>query len=287
LTPANSDNFAGAIRGGSFADTTADSNYDDDLDAIILVDPVFYGVSIMGIGATNIQKTAAWCSSNDRIFAYDSADTANLTANSGIGDTLKDLGYTYSFGMFSYSPGEFGALGLMAQRFTAVPGTDTWAFKTIVGLEPDDILTPTQLDNLLTNNMNYYTTIAGLHVVTDGRSAEGQYMDIQRGIDALKNDIQVRVFGLLANSEKVPYTTAGISMVGAELRASLKSFTATPSQPNLFLSSDPGFEPVVTLPDIADISTADKQDRVLTNVNFTATTTGAIQNITIAGTLSF
>ncbi len=76
-------------------------------------------------------------------------------------------------------------------------------------------------------------------------------------------------------------------MVGTQVRAALKAFTATPATPNLFLSSDPGFEPVVTLPDIADISTADKQDRVLNNVNFVATTTGAIQNITINGTLSF
>ena len=112
-------------------------------------------------------------------------------------------------------------------------------------------------------------------------------MDIQRGIDALANDMQVRVFGLMANSEKVPYDTAGITQVGTQMRASLASFTATPASPDLFLSNDPGVEPTVTLPDISTISTADKQTRVLRNANFTATTTGAIQDVIINGTLSF
>jgi hypothetical protein len=179
------------------------------------------------------------------------------------------------------------ALGLEANRFTADPGTDTWDLKEVAGATPDDNLNPTQLQNIVTNNGNYYTTTAGLRVVTDGRSAEGQYMDLTRGIDALANDMQIEVFGLLASAPKVPFTSKGISSVAGAVAASLARFTATDAQPNALLSNDAGFQPQVLPPKIGDISQADKKARILRKMQWTAVAAGAIQTVFIQGVINF
>ena len=89
----------------------------------------FYGVSTQYIDPTNIAAAAAWVQSNGCLFAYVTADSANLTANTGIGHTLKGDSYTRSCGIYTQTPGDFVTTGLMAQRFTAVAGSDTWAYQ--------------------------------------------------------------------------------------------------------------------------------------------------------------
>src|SRR5438034_9725212 len=99
----------------------------------------------------------------------------------------------------------------MAGRFTADPGTDTWAFKTAKGAAPDDNLTENDLDALESNNLNYYTTTSGGAFLTDGRAASGVYLDETRGLDALSADMAAEVLGLLKKRKKVPFTRRGIS----------------------------------------------------------------------------
>jgi hypothetical protein len=287
LEPNDSSTFRGGFQGVTWADTSTDVNADDDLTAVVLVDKDFYGVSSQYIGADNIQTISAWCEANKRIHSYVTADGANLVASSGIMSTLKGLSYKYSFGVFTQTPWDFVALGLEANRFTADPGTDTWDLKQVTGAIPDDNLTPTQLQNITTNNGNYFTTTGGLEIMTDGRSAQGQFMDLTRGIDALANDMQVEVFGLLASAPKVPFTSKGISSVAGAVAASLARFTASDAQPNALLSNDAGFQPQVLPPKIGSISQADKKDRILRKMNWTAVAAGAIQTVFIQGVVNF
>jgi hypothetical protein len=51
-------------------------------------------------------------------------------------------------------------------------------------------------------------------------------------------------------------------------------FTATPA-------------PVVTVPDVVDVSVTDKEDRILRDVKFTGTLAGAIHKVIISGVVSF
>lgn len=278
-----------AVTGGVFRENTPTASVATDLNSANNTDPNFYGISGMYLDRTNIDAVADWAeaASPPKLHGYVTADTENLTTTTLNVDhpvmaLLKSEGYKRSYGQYSGTPAGYGALGLMSQRFTADPGSDTWAYKTVVGDQPDDTLTPTQKQNVTGNNGNYYVTIAGIPVTIDGRSAQGQFMDLQRGVDALANDMQVNVFDLLVSNPKVPYTSKGIATIGGAIRASLNKFVAQG-----FISNDPGFEFQIFLPSIATIPSADKKARVLNNVRFSAYAQGAIQKILIQGQISF
>jgi len=287
LTPNNSATFIGGIQGCSFTDTTPSASVATDLTNLLTVDKVFYGVTTQYIDATNIAAGAAWGLANKRIFAYVTADEANHTGTTGIMATLKGLSNNYAIGFMTRNPGASVTAGLMAQRFTADPGTDTWDAKTVKGALPDDWMTPTDTGYIQGNNGNYYSTTAGLQVTTDGRAADGSYMDQTRGIDSMSSDIQLAVFGDIASSEKVPYTQKGIDRLGGDVAGVLANYTASASQENRLLSNDVGVSPVVLPPSISTVTTADKKSRILRNLNFTCTAAGAIQTVSIVGTVSF
>jgi hypothetical protein len=285
VTVAGKHAYVQGIKGGTFTDTTASASPATDLNNALTVDTSWYGITGEWQDATNIAAIASWAEANKHFHAYSTADTNNLSASSGIGNTLKTSGYTYSFGQFGGTQVQYGALALEAQRFTANPGTDTWAFKQLAGVTADT-LTPTQITNLQGNNLNYYINIQGINVTQVGVCASGLYADLRRGIDALAAQIQIQEYVLLVTQPKVPYDPFGIAMMGGELKSALKQFTATPSQPAALLRSDPGFQPQVLLPDISTIAKTDISARVLKNLNFTAYAQQAIQTVQIQGTVN-
>ena len=156
------------------------------------------------------------------------------------------------------------------------PGTVTWKFKSLSSVSADD-LNSTERNDLLAKNTNIYTTTAGIDLMCDGKVVSGEYIDIIRGTDALTNDIQVRIFTLLINEDKVPFTQGGIDQVVNQLRASLNNFTGGD---NLLAE--------FSIPDllIEDTDPLDRAARVLTDVTFDARYSGAIHKVEIQGTIT-
>lgn len=278
--------FYSAIKGGTFTDTTAASTPATDLNNALTVDTQFFGVTSEHMDSTNILAMAVWAEANKRMHCYTTTDTAALGAGTGIGNTLKTAGYTYSYGQWSGTQGQYGAAATESQRFTSKPGTDTWAYKQLAGVTADAV-TPTQITNANGNNLNYYVAnVAGVNITLTGIQASGMYADIRRGIDALAAQIQIQVYQLLLNQPKVPYDPTGIAMVGAEIASAMQQFTASPNAPAALLRNDVGFQPQVIPPLIANVPSIDRANRVLKNMNFTAYAQAAIQTIQINGTVN-
>jgi len=277
--------------GGDYLDTTGaptGAALGTDLDAAVLVDPNFYGLSGVLMSDAAIQAIAVWAEANKRLHSYTTPNTDNInTNNAGIFQTLKTAAYNYSIGLYKDKPEQYGGVAWEAQRFTADPGSDTWAYKTLEAVDVD-ALTPTQITNAgqlvdpATKNGNVYISIANTNNTVDGRCASGMYADIRRGIDAMSRDIQIAVFTAIKNNPKLPYTRKGIATIGGEIAGVIKRYIASG-----FISNDAGFEYQIQLPDLATISTSDKQKRKLRNVKFTCTAQGAIQTVFVQGSLNF
>jgi hypothetical protein len=109
--------------------------------------------------------------------------------------------------------------------------------------------------------------------------AQGEFIDIVRGIDWLTSRIQEFVYSVLVNNPKVPYTDAGITAIEAQVKRALQLGIS-----NNFIASDPA--PIVTVPKAADVPTIDKTNRILKNVKFQATLAGAIHAVNITGTVT-
>ena len=73
--------------------------------------------------------------------------------------------------------------------FNYEPGSETWALKTLNLIEPA-ILTGTDMQNMKEQNINYYTTYAGKNVTQGGKTLGGEWIDVIRFRDWLKNDMQ-------------------------------------------------------------------------------------------------
>jgi hypothetical protein len=276
--------YPSAIAHGNYVDTTASASVATDLDAAFLVDNDWYGLGHTWIDATNIDAVADWVATNGKkIHAYTTADTNNVNAQTGIFNTLTGESYKRSYGQVAGYPSSaagFGALGLMAGELTADPGSSTWAFKGIPGASVD-VLNPTQITNIRAKKGNFYIYADGVNRTFDGKSAQGLYMDITQGIDALSADIQLRVVTLLYNAPKVPYTRKGMAAIKGEVEAALQAAVGTG-----FVSDDVGFQYSVSVPALENVSTSDKQNRILRNVKFTCYAQGAIQTVFVSGVVN-
>lgn len=252
--------------------------------AILNENSDFYGVAINSRIQADQEEIAAWVETNDRLCGLSSDDSDILAVTiTDIAGVLQAAARDRSF--VCYHPDADGGvndpwmeMAWMGNRFPTDPGSSTWAYKTLVGISPY-ILTSTEETNVLGKNCNIYTTVGGVNITQEGKVASGEWIDIIRGIDWLQARITEDVFSLLVNTEKVAYTDAGVAAVEAEVKKRLQDAVDVG-----LLRRDP--PPTTTVPLVANISTADKLNRLLPDVEFIGYLAGAIHKVEINGVVT-
>lgn len=169
-------------------------------------------------------------------------------------------------------------VGLMAPK---TPGSATWKFKTVSGPVPDDELTSTERTNIEGKNGNIYITVAGITMFQEGVVASGEFIDIMRGTDLIQARMQENVFFLLVNEDKVPFDNGGIEAVALRVEDTLTNVGVA----NTILRGGDD-APVVVVPDVNQIAQADRANRFLNEITFTAFYAGAIHKAKISGRIT-
>jgi len=258
-------------------DTTTDAGIATDYAAIKAEDNDFYAVFMTSSATLEIAALAAAVEADKKIFVAQTADSDCLADTAGnLAETLEVAGYNRTALLWNMDNLEYANGAWCGLQLSKNPGSSTWAFKTLAGVSTD-ALSNTQISNLESNDCNHYTVTKGLSWVLQGTMASGRFIDITRGIDWLEAEIQDAVLNLKGNSEKIPYTAAGVTALENVLRGALQSGVS-----NDVLNSDY----TVTSPVASEQSTADKAARTLDSIDFTATLAGAIHKVTINGTVS-
>lgn len=263
------------------AQTHADPGIATDLAAIALASSDWYALSTTFNSNAMVLAAAAWVESNKKIYVVDVNETDAITTAAGNSDTLDDLATlerARTMGGYHPDPATFFSAAWMGRVLPLDPGSETWKFKRLSGVAAVT-LTSTQRSNLVARNANSYETVAGINITFEGTTADGDFLDVTRGLDWLEDDMAKGVFGALAGADKIPYTDAGVAVIEAEVRASLDRAVV-----RQILSDNPA--PVVTVPLVADVSTTDKALRLLPDVKFTGTLAGAIHKVNITGVVS-
>lgn len=256
----------------------------DDLTAINDVNDQWYALIATTRDVPTVKAIAAWVEARIKLFGTASSDldiinVAAGTDTNSIAAFLNQLGYVRTFVMYHQdAETDFPEAAWFGRVLPLEPGSETWKFKTLNGISYSN-LTTTQLNNALNKKANVYEFVGGVGITENGTVAQGEFIDIIRGIDWLRARIQEFVFSLLVNSPKVPYTDAGIAGIQAEVMRALQL-----GVDNNFIAEDPQF--IVTVPLAADVPPADKAARILRNVRFQATLAGAIHAVIIRGTVS-
>ncbi len=262
-------------------DRSVDAGIATDLGNVNAEDHDWYGLALdVGSGA-EIVAAAAWCESNGKIGVFDTSDTACEDPASTTDPLylLQQSTDVRSGGIFSNTNLlHYSSAAWFGSRLTVQPGSDTWAFKALATVTVSR-LTVAQHNAILAKNGNTYESIVGLACTFPGKTASGEYFDVVRGIDWLTSEIQTRVFGLLANAQKVPYTDSGADMVVSQVKSALADGVKAG-----LLAADP--KPTCTAPLVSSIDPTVRATRNLPGVLFGANLAGAIHAVTINGNVS-
>lgn len=174
---------------------------------------------------------------------------------------------------------EWFHVAMVGSRATTQPGGDTWKFGTLTGMTADT-LTPTEIGVLQAANCNFYTTYGSTAIPAEGKTAKGEWIDVVRFIGWFETNLQADLFDLHNNiaPEKIPYTDDGIAMDETTIRGRIKNGIKVGG-----IAADPA--PIVTVPKVKDVSSADKLARLL-RCTFSFTLAGAIHNLIVNGTVS-
>lgn len=272
---------------------TGDADWDDALDAITAVagPESWYGHTIESRVKADIVTVAAWTEANDtHMFVCQSADADFLNGTAGnVALTLQSSAYKRTVGPLyhatssgaanGYADGAWASSGF-GMDLDSPGGRGIWAYRTLEGITYDAV-TAAQATAIYSANGNLYGRNKGLSFTSKGLTSYGTpyFVDIQTTIDWIKLRLEEDIVALFVAQNVVPYTNAGINLVRATVKARL-------DQGVTYGHFSEDFEPVVTVPDVGDVSSAIKQTRELT-ISAEAMFAGGIQKLNLTLNLTF
>ena len=249
----------------------------------------WYVICPAGIVSTEYEKIAEWTEAQTKMFAFTS-----LAIDPGF--QVKEFYRTFwIFGRENTA--QLAENVPMANNFMHVAwasrtlnydaGSETWAFKTMAGVNPSSLTTQEER-TIEENGGNFYTSVANKNITRPGKVMAGEWIDTIRFRDWLQNDMQKRIYNLFIVNPKIPYTNAGIGLIENQMIASLKSGQAVGGVAETEYDTDgnevKGF--TVKVPKASELTEAQRASRVLTGCKFTARLAGAIHAVDIQGTLT-
>jgi hypothetical protein len=260
----------------------ADADWAAALNAVQAEESNWYTFSIIpesGTEVAEIKEAMAWTETQKKIFFYNttSADAYNSGVTTDLGYFAKNGAYERTVSTFHKTAESYMECAMQGEALPFDPGSQTWAYKTLSGVQAY-ALTTAQRTALLDKHYNVYTTRGGVNVTEDGNVASGEFIDVIRGLDWLESALEVAIFGNLVNKRKMPYDDTGIALI----QNSVSSVLKLAERKGVL---QPGTSKV-QVPLYADISTNDILSRTLPDVKFSALIQGAIHKVKINGTVT-
>lgn len=268
-----SDNLATAAQ-------PATETWADTVEAVQAADDTWYALTIESHVTADVLAVAATIEAKKKVFATSSASQAIK----GVGTTdlfsqLKALSYQRTFGIWSADADTaYPECAWVGYQLQEQPGSNTWAYKTLQGFTVSK-LSDTESKNIQGKNGNTYETVGGLNTTIGGKMFGGEWIDVMVFVDWLEQRMKERLWFRMANSKKIPYTSAGAAIIEAEIRAQLNDGIRAGG-----LADSPA--PTVTVPDVLSVSANLRAQRIFEGITFEARLAGAIHFVKIRGTVT-
>lgn len=252
----------------------------------------WYCICPVGLTDDQVKDIVQWTETQNKICGYIDDDPDDPIVKTGLylrsysvypkvteGQLEKDIPPENRYGMAV-------AMAITAMHYHA--GGETWALKSLAAITPSS-LSSTFINKLTTANISYIITVASKNVTMGGKTNGGEWIDVIRFRDWLQNDMQVRVVNLLIVNPKIPYTDNGISLVENQMLASLKDGQTyggiAPTEYDADGNPIQGY--VTSVPLASQLTSSQKNSRVLTDCKFSARLAGAIHLVEISGSLTY
>jgi hypothetical protein len=262
-----------------------------DLAAIQAADSVWYFLIMAERTKQRVLDAAAWVETQDKMF-FTASDEAAILTQGGTTDLLaqlKALNYFRTVGAYhSTAATEYADAAWVGRVSPTQPGSETWALKRLASVASDNI-SKTQQTTIWGKGGNTFERYSDQFSLTNpGKVEAGEWIDVIRFRDWLKDYIQTSMVQLMVNRDKIPYTDAGIQLLATNLRASLRQGQIVggiaPDETAEDGTKRPGFN--VTAPRASEVDDATKASRVV-YLKFNARIAGAIHVADITGALAY
>lgn len=268
----------------NIAQDHADPGVATDLAAIVDESNDWYGLVTLYNSSAVVSAAAGWAESNSKLYAAATCDSAVARVAEGASATdvahvLKAANYARSWAFHHPRPDQFADAAEMGRFLPIDPGGETWRMKTLSGVTVENY-SSTEITNMEAKRAHFYYSLGNVGVVGgDAKTASGEYVDVTRFIDWYESELQADLADAVIQNNKIPYTNQGIDLIASIVqKRNLAGIRAGGIAP------DPA--PTVSVPDVADVSAADKAARELNNVTSVWTLAGAIHHITVSVTAS-
>ena len=234
-----------------------------------------------------LRKVLILCSNNAD--SYDSASTTDLLYVLKNKDTS---GYKRTMIIYHDDATLYPDWSIMGKFLPIDPGSSQIAYQILAGtsagatfIDAADI-TSVNKDNLFAKNGNTIVEVAGQTFIYPGTMVggknidrEGEWFDIIRSIDYMQAHVEEGLLSLMLekanDASKIPFTDDGIGLVRTRLGDKLNDMVEAG-----ILVED---SIVITTPTRDEVSTDNRDDRILPDVDFNAELAGAIQKIVVRG----
>lgn len=272
LTPATI--MIGRIDGG-------DANITASIQAVADADNDFYLVNIESRADADLTDIALWTESQEKYFVGQTADPDILTGTPGnIAAVLKALSYKRTALLYHALDAEY-ADGAWTARcgaadLDAAGSVLTWANKSLSGVTVNDLLSGA-VQNVRDEGANIFHKVTSANnVTTPGQAIIGtEWIDTQTTLDWTFFRVTEAIFGvLIGTSTAVAFTQAGIDLFVGALQSVLDRGV-------VIGHFSPDQATTATGPEIAKVSSADKEARILRDLQGTALLRGAIHQVIV------
>lgn len=276
---------------GTISPLSASTAVADDLDAILDEDSGWYGLVLTERTKQDQLDAAEWTEANEKLFVTATNEAEVLVADSDTDliSTLKNTRY-FRTAVFFHSDADtqYPDAAWIGRLFTIAPGGETWALKSLSSVTPSK-LSATKRQTIYNKGGNTFEFYQSQIALTNpGKVAAGEWIDVIRFRDWLKDTIQVNMTQMLINRDKLPYTNAGIQVAVSNLRASLQEGVnaggIAPDELDSNGKTVPGY--TVSFSNAIDVPSSIKATRVL-NLGFQARIAGAIHAVNVTGSLAY
>ena len=254
----------------------------DALNAIVNIDNDWYGLLLSeatdASADTIYSSMGIWADANGKFLfgaEDDKTGLATLTAMNGT-DAKNQMCFVNTSIRSGQDVKSYADVAFASDTLGRRIGSYTMENKTIKGVVADK-LTSTEQDAIKALNGMYYITTYGVGLTVNARctdgTANGEWIDVEIGIDWTEVRMQEAVFQTIINADKIPYTDKGVN----EIANSVKDILELGEKYGLFATWSVATEPV------ADQTAEDKANRVYNGCSWNATLAGAIHSVTIYG----
>jgi hypothetical protein len=264
--------------GGIVADITAVRAANDDWYCVHLANPSEARIAAAAVYIETLIRTMIVSNADDEI--YDSGTTTDIASD------LVTGAYTRTMLIYQHKAHtQYPCAAWAGKCLSYDPGSITWAHKTLAVVDYTFLLESerTAIEN---KYCNYYARDNDTNYTYKGIVPANEWFDVIHGIDWTQVRMQEALFTkMMQASKKIPYNNLGIGIIQNAIMDILKQ-GAHPDWA-LYVDDPTIPTPVVSVPDIADVSDADKGNRLLSGVTFSAILAGAIHKATLTGTVSY